>query len=114
MRSDCSTGLVLDVLAASGTAAGAAAAPWLAKPCCSVNHFDADAVLSMWTYINREAALQHSAGKLEFCRGQQGQARLACEMPPAVTWCERATCPAATVLQCCGAPPASATCARCP
>lgn len=37
--------------------------PPQAKPYVSVNHFDADAVLSMWTYINRHAALQHSAGE---------------------------------------------------
>ncbi|PRW60398.1 hypothetical protein C2E21_1135 [Chlorella sorokiniana] len=63
VASDCSTGLVLDALqaAASGGRAAKAIAPWLAKPYVSVNHFDADAVLSIWAYINRGAALQHSA-----------------------------------------------------
>lgn len=58
--SDCSTGLVLDALAATGSEAQAVT-PWLAKPRISVNHFDADAVLSMWAFIHRDVALQHSA-----------------------------------------------------
>lgn len=40
-----------------------AAAAMQSKPCISVNHFDADAVLSMWAFLNRPAALQHSAGE---------------------------------------------------
>lgn len=58
--SDCSTGLVLDALAATGSL-GAMVAPWLVKPAVSVNHFDADAVLSLWAYCHQDTALEHSA-----------------------------------------------------
>ncbi|KAL4433981.1 hypothetical protein ABPG75_000422 [Micractinium tetrahymenae] len=58
--SDCSTGLVLDALALAAKDP-AAAAPWLARRRVSVNHFDADAVLSMWVVINRQAAPAHAA-----------------------------------------------------
>lgn len=54
--SDTSTGLVLDTV---GTGAPAAA-PWLSMPAISVNHFDADALLSMWSYMHSQEALQHS------------------------------------------------------
>ena len=37
-------------------------APPLPLPQVSVNHFDADALLSMWSYMNREAALRHEPG----------------------------------------------------
>jgi hypothetical protein len=56
-RSDTSTGLVLDALETGAKAA----APWMSLPAISVNHFDADAVLSMWSYMHPQAALQHSA-----------------------------------------------------
>jgi len=59
--SDCSTGLVLDALELAARDP-AAVGPWLARPSVSVNHFDADAVLSMWTVINRDVAPAHSAG----------------------------------------------------
>ncbi|PSC73208.1 monodehydroascorbate reductase [Micractinium conductrix] len=63
LASECSTGLALDVLAAAAAdpAAAAAAAPWLSKPVVSANHFDADAVLSIWVLLNREEALTHDA-----------------------------------------------------
>ena len=64
-RSDCSTGLVLDALQASaeGGEAAAAVAPWLGQELLAVNHFDADAVLSAFTFINRDLAAQHDAGQ---------------------------------------------------
>jgi hypothetical protein len=72
-RSDCSTGLVLDALEAStaGGRAAAAVAPWLGQQLLAVNHFDADAVLSAFAYINRSLAAQHEAGvhaHLHMCR----------------------------------------------
>ncbi|KAF8057677.1 PAP17 [Scenedesmus sp. PABB004] len=57
---DTSTGLVLNALQHR-------AGPWLARDvagitqrrCVTVNHFDVDAFLSVWAYINRAAALEH-------------------------------------------------------
>lgn len=65
--SDCSTGLVLDLLALAGRDPSKAA-PWLAQRRVSVNHFDADAVLSMWALIHRHAAPAHAAGGVGGCR----------------------------------------------
>ena len=62
-HSDTSTGLLLDALAraSAGGPAAAELAPWLDLPTVSVNHFDADAVLSVYGYCNQGTALQHSA-----------------------------------------------------
>jgi hypothetical protein len=34
----------------------------LARRCVTTNHFDVDALLAVWAYINRADALQHEAG----------------------------------------------------
>lgn len=60
------------VSGAADPAAAAAAAPWLSKPVVSANHFDADAVLSIWVLLNREEALTHDAGAQ---RGVAGDVR---------------------------------------
>lgn len=60
---DTSTALVLNALRAQPQQAAALEA-WLGRPAhVSCNHFDADAVLSMWCVLNPEDALRHEAGE---------------------------------------------------
>eukprot|EP00873_Tetraselmis_striata_P022202 jgi/Tetstr1/442466/TSEL_003212.t1 len=53
--SDSSTGLVLNALR---SAADHPAQQWLRQPFVSTNHFDIDALTSVWAYLNRDMALQ--------------------------------------------------------
>lgn len=57
--SDTSTGLVLNALRASQELDSPAMLSWMDKPKVSVNHFDADALLSLWSYVQRDDALRH-------------------------------------------------------
>lgn len=58
--SDTSTGIVLNALKASAGGAAVAQAH-LAREQVSVNHFDTDAVLSVWALIHPNEALRHEA-----------------------------------------------------
>eukprot|EP00887_Chlorella_sp_A99_P000342 scaffold13.g342.t1 len=60
--SDTSTGIVLNALKASAGGAAVAQAH-LAREQVSVNHFDTDAVLSVWALIHPNEALRHEAGE---------------------------------------------------
>ena len=51
--SDTSTGLILNAVR-DGTAAD-----WLSRPAVAVNHFDGDALFSVWAYIHRAEAQKH-------------------------------------------------------
>uniref|UniRef100_A0A061R1C2 Uncharacterized protein n=2 Tax=Tetraselmis sp. GSL018 TaxID=582737 RepID=A0A061R1C2_9CHLO len=53
---DTSTGLVLNAIRFPD----GPASEWIEKPYVSTNHFDVDALTSVWTFINRELALQYA------------------------------------------------------
>jgi hypothetical protein len=56
--SDSSTGIVLNALH-HGYLWSTEAVDYLQKPYVTSNHFDTDAFLSVWCFINRKLALQH-------------------------------------------------------
>lgn len=59
---DTSTGLVLNALLATQSESGASLFPgWLDCSAVTVNHFDGDALFSVWAFINRIEALKHDA-----------------------------------------------------
>lgn len=52
-------GLVLNAIR---TPQGHEAKKWLEKPFVSTNHFDVDALTSVWAYLYRELALEYADG----------------------------------------------------
>eukprot|EP00892_Ulva_mutabilis_P003797 jgi/Ulvmu1/178/UM001_0182.1 len=68
---DCSTGIVLNALGADAQSPELKTA--LEKPNVTVNHFDADGLLAMWSLINRDSAQKHS--KLLRCAARIGDFR---------------------------------------
>ena len=60
--SDSSTGLVLNALKANQSAAWHDEQAAFDKSLVSCNHFDEDGILSAWSWINKDQALQHEAG----------------------------------------------------
>lgn len=59
--SDTSTGLVLNAVAISPEHQSPDLKQALQMPHISCNHFDVDAILSVWSWINRDEALRHEA-----------------------------------------------------
>lgn len=58
---DCSTGYVISALKAEKTGPSTVQQA-LSKSQVTCDHFDIDAVLSIWCWINRAAALRHEKG----------------------------------------------------
>ena len=59
MLLQCPSGLVLNVLRSPEAHPSR---EWLDKPYVTCNHFDVDALTSVWAYLYRELALQYSEG----------------------------------------------------